>query len=330
MSDVADTDPIEPSPPKPKPAWRTYAVFALKLVLSAGLLWAVALKVKPTFPRVVAIDWPLIALAVTLLAAQVPLIAARWRILILCFGGASRFFPLLRATWVSVLAGQFLPASVGGDLIRVLYARAQGQSLKIAAVSVIVDRMIALVAIAILAVVFCPFLFGLRDPSVVMLTAAVAVGGILCVPVLAWLAAPVQQWSQNAPWLAPLAVLLGYVRTLLQRRADAGLALGLALLVHLLSAAALFLIARSLAIAIDPLHLTAVSVVIVFAMALPISLGGWGVREAVAVALMGFFGVPGDAAFVAAVLLGAGYAAASMPGALLWLDLRRAKSASAL
>src|ERR1700757_2077051 len=52
---------------------------------------------------------------------------------------------------------------------------------------------------------------------------------------------------------------------------------------------------------------------------LPISLAGWGVREAVLVVALAPFGVPAEAALATSVLLGLCLIASSLPGGLIWL-----------
>ena len=62
--------------------------------------------------------------------------------------------------------------------------------------------------------------------------------------------------------------------------------------------------AHALAPAVPLLDLAAATAVVMLAAALPISLGGWGVRELSAVAALGAVGVPIDAALIVAILIG--------------------------
>jgi hypothetical protein len=52
---------------------------------------------------------------------------------------------------------------------------------------------------------------------------------------------------------------------------------------------------------------------------LPISLAGWGVREAVLVVALASFGVSAEAALATSVLLGLCLIASGLPGGLIWL-----------
>ena len=55
------------------------------------------------------------------------------------------------------------------------------------------------------------------------------------------------------------------------------------------------------------------------AVVIPVSIGGWGVREAAMVMLLGRLAVPADTAFLFSVAFGLAVAASSLPGLLfLW------------
>jgi hypothetical protein len=60
-------------------------------------------------------------------------------------------------------------------------------------------------------------------------------------------------------------------------------------------------------------------VVMTGAVALPISIGGWGLRELAVVSLLGAHGVPAERALLFSVCFGLALAIGSLPGALAWL-----------
>jgi hypothetical protein len=51
----------------------------------------------------------------------------------------------------------------------------------------------------------------------------------------------------------------------------------------------------------------------------PVSLAGWGVREAALVVVLGSFGVPAEAALAISVLVGLCLILVGLPGGLIWL-----------
>jgi len=66
----------------------------------------------------------------------------------------------------------------------------------------------------------------------------------------------------------------------------------------------------------------AIGPVLLLAHVFPISIGGWGVREAAAVALLGLTGVDATSALLVSVMFGALLVLATLPGAVFWLTLR--------
>ena len=83
-----------------------------------------------------------------------------------------------------------------------------------------------------------------------------------------------------------------------------------------------YCIARSLNIEIGPVALVAVMSLTSFAVALPISAAGWGVREASLVTLLGLIGVDRSAALLLSVEFGLLTTLLSLPGGLIWLAMR--------
>jgi hypothetical protein len=60
-------------------------------------------------------------------------------------------------------------------------------------------------------------------------------------------------------------------------------------------------------------------VVMIGVVAVPISIGGWGLRELAVVSLLGAHGVPAERALLFSVCFGLALLIGSLPGALAWL-----------
>jgi uncharacterized membrane protein YbhN (UPF0104 family) len=56
-------------------------------------------------------------------------------------------------------------------------------------------------------------------------------------------------------------------------------------------------------------------------MVLPISVGGWGVREGVLVALLGAMGISADRALAFSLMFGLAAAVSSLPAIIIWWRL---------
>jgi 8-oxo-dGTP pyrophosphatase MutT (NUDIX family) len=98
---------------------------------------------------------------------------------------------------------------------------------------------------------------------------------------------------------------------------------GISVFTQLAFGGVVFFIARSLHVPIGLLTVIALFPPALLLSMVPVSLGGWGVREAALVWLLGTAHVPQDAALAISVLFGLVTMAAGLPGGVLWLFERR-------
>ena len=226
----------------------------------------------------------------------------------------------VQAVFYSSIFFNNLPfGTIAGDGARVWLARRFAISAKQLVLSVLCDRILTVVALILLVVLAMPTIshplahaawFG----AVVVLV--VGVSGILLLPTIERM---LERWRHQRL----VYLILRMVQGLRPLRQTAGLlALFWALLAGVSSAAATYLIARSLGIEVAPVAMIAVTSMVTLATALPISIGGWGVREASFVSLLGFLGVDREAALVLSVEFGLLTLLVSLPGGLIWLTLR--------
>jgi len=297
--------------------------FVVKCALSILLLGAVFWKFRHDVPSFWEIDATAVTIAVALLLLQPLLIGLRWRLIMQAYGGQTSTRTLISVTWISVFANQFLPASVGGDAVRVLYARHLGESLGVAAATVLIDRVTALAALAVLVALFAPLLVGVVDPTILGASGVACVAGVAATVLALRLLPRLESRVASRPRMKRVVALLQFALRFASRPGLLAAALGLACLVHLLSSAALLILARSLDVDLPAVTLLAVATLLTFVQVMPISVGGWGARELAAVALFGLFGVGGGTALLISVVLGLCYGAASLPGAALWPLQRR-------
>lgn len=96
----------------------------------------------------------LVALALVIALATIPLEAWRWHILLRAQGLSLRLRRTMRALATSIFFANFLPGAAGGDLIRGVYIfrAARGQRTP-ALLSIIIDRLVGLVAFVLIGLV---------------------------------------------------------------------------------------------------------------------------------------------------------------------------------
>ena len=82
---------------------------------------------------------------------------------------------------------------------------------------------------------------------------------------------------------------------------------------------AIYTLARSLDIGISLLDCMILMPPVILLSLLPVSIGGWGVRESVMVFVLGLIGIASEQALLLSVLLGLAGMAISLPGWILWM-----------
>ena len=277
----------------------------LRGLLGGALLVAVIALADPA--RVLAqlrqahVGWLLAGLAAAVASNVVS--ALRWRALARWLGADVSVRDATRWYFQAIGLNALLPGAVlGGDLYRAVVLRRAGQATLASSWSVVLDRVSGLW----------------------MLCAIGGLGAALCANVLApWLRLPAGVFTLlmlagtalwlMLPWVLPALLRYGGVRWLAPLRAaaerpDFNRQMGWQALasaaVQVLSAAALA--GGGLALGVQlPLAAWAFAIAPVFLMAaLPVSVGGWGTREAAAVAALAPFGVAAPAAVGVGVIYG--------------------------
>ena len=94
---------------------------------------------------------------------------------------------------------------------------------------------------------------------------------------------------------------------------------GLSIFGHLLMVAASFVLAQDLGLSVTFVDCLVLVPGVMLLAAAPISIAGWGVREAVMVAAMSLLGVPDDGSTSLSLVFGALIAGIGLVGGMLWL-----------
>jgi glycosyltransferase 2 family protein len=257
-----------------------------------------------------------VALVVLALAAG----AYRWWTLLRSAGVPVEASRLARIYAVSTFSATFLPTTAGGDVARALLVARRGPLLARAAVSVVVDRLGGLVG-----------MIGLAWIAVAIERGAVPAGaqiglawatGLFAVAVLA-VATAAFGGSRLARRVVPGGLLAAArdSRAVLRGYAGDRPLLGAWILSSLVYQVLIVLQLVVLAHAIDvelPFATAAVALALVTLLTLvPISIGGFGVREASYVVLLGGASIAAGDAVLISVLSAAALLVASLPGAYL-------------
>jgi uncharacterized membrane protein YbhN (UPF0104 family) len=105
--------------------------------------------------------------------------------------------------------------------------------------------------------------------------------------------------------------------------------LAIAVVTQIAMALITYLLAASLRIELGVIDCVLLMQPVALITALPVSIGGWGTREATMIGLLGLVGVPASAALALSVQLGLLNIVMTLPGGALWLIARERSRAQA-
>ena len=257
-----------------------------------------------------------------------PLSSMKWGLLLRAHGIKAGQLALLRAYWIGSFASNYLPSSVGGDIVRALVIRAQG-SLAVVASSILVERLTELAVLLLLsagalAVQPEPFrALGILLPLWLLVLAAagavlgVAAGGQPTARFLGRLANARQRTVRRlaAKLLKLVSATDGYRRAVPLVLAAMLMSLPFYGILILFQYALLEAVGASVSLA----QVASIAPLIPLIALIPASINGLGLTEGAFTLFYMQVGVPAETAFAAALLRRVISVLVSLVGGLFWL-----------
>jgi len=288
----------------------------------SGLLLYFALKsvdMSAIKGRLSQIDPRWMAFALLLAVAQTFVLAVRWRQIVRQCGAALSLGQLFRFGMIASFFNQTLPSSVGGDAIRI-WLVGKHSNWRVGTYSVLLDRVVGTVALAIVVVICLPWTLELvRNPigraALVTIGIGCIAGGLIFV-FLAWERLQIlQRWSLTRHLTAAASVGLAILTS---PRSLATL-FGLSVAIHILTAMTAWCAARTAGADLSLLYAVFLVLPVVLVTVVPISIAGWGVRESAMVAAFSYAGLPASDGLIVSLLFGATYLLLGALGGLVWI-----------
>jgi glycosyltransferase 2 family protein len=299
------------------------AFFAAKLLVTGACFWYISrhIDLNQVLSTIPLLDFRWAALAILVAMLEIPLAGLRWYNIVDSLGARDKQMTriaLIAATAVGVFFAQVLP-SVAGEGVRAWLLVRLGSNWPTAVTSVVIDRGVGVGLLIVLGflVLLLPSGLGLtalggyRD-AVLLVYGALILAGVLGLLLAPKIVPRLARWRYSR-WFATLAADVH--RVLLGSKGPVVLSIGC--LIHAFTVVVIWLVGRAQGLALplsDAVVLFMTSVVVV-----PISIGGWGLRELAVVSLLASYGVAPERALLFSVCFGLALAVGSLPGALVWL-----------
>lgn len=286
-------------------------------VVLIGLVWRMVDGAE-VLARLRAVHPGWIAVALLCLAVQTVLSALRWRLTAARLGHDIGVARAVREYFLAQVVNLALPGGVLGDAGRALRAGAEA-GMERAGQAVVFDRLTGQAALVLVAMAGAAVVSvvpgGVTLPGGLGLVLLMAGAGIsLAVALGLWAG---RGWPRLAAWRVAAGQAV-FARTVWPWQV--GLSLG-TVAANLLAFAAC---AAAVGVWLSPGAIMVILPLVLFAMLLPVSIGGWGLREGAAVALFPLAGATGAEGFAASACFGVVFLLSALSGLVMFLIPERA------
>lgn len=231
------------------------------------------------------------------------------------------FCAVFKATWLGYFCSYFLPASIGGDVVKLIWIARKYQKNDVLLAGMVAERVISLFVTATVALLFFLTLpttnIEIDIARFYMMAALIALAAVLCSVIVYC----IRRYTKLVPEKV-IAYIHGARQALSHwKRARKPIvrAVALSALILLISGLAVLTpLLRSAGVSISPLHSIGCVSLVTLLTLIPVTINGIGVYEAGLVGVLALLGCPAESAAEAAVLMRLLSLIAALPGAY-WL-----------
>jgi len=299
------------------------AFVAAKLVVTGACFWYVSRQIEwqQVWSAIPLLDFRWAGLASLLAMLEIPLVGLRWGNVVSALAARDQQptrAAMIAATGAGIFFAQVFP-SVAGEGVRAWLLVRLGSDWRTAVTSVLIDRGVGLALLIALGfvVLLLPSGFtavGEYRESVLLIYGGLIFAGVLGLLLAPKIVAPLDRWRYSR-WLAALTADVH--RVLLGPKGPMILSLGC--LIHAFTIVVVWLLARAQGLSLPLPDVAVLFTVMIGVVIVPISIGGWGVRELAVISLLAIYGVAPERALLFSVCFGLALAIGALPGALLWI-----------
>ena len=273
---------------------RALLTLTIRVLVSLALLYLAlrGINFSAIQLRLSQINLGWIAIAILVTVFQIFLGALRWREISGLCQAPLTDLQAFRYNMIGAFFNQTLPSSIGGDAVRLWLVSRTGAGWRSATYSILTDRAVGLIALAVIIVASLPWSYGMIDDAsgrlaLVFVDFAALAGG------LGFLLLGYLPWPWLDSWWPTKHVRACSVianRVIFNRRSGPKIAV-LSLSIHVLAVVIAWCAVRAITAPADFEQIFLLTPPIMLITMMPISIAGWGVREATMMVAFGYAGL---------------------------------------
>ena len=301
---------------------RALLTLTIRVLVSLALLYLAlrGINFSAVQSRLSQINLGWIAIAILVTVFQIFLGALRWRVISGLCQAPLTDLQAFRYNMIGAFFNQTLPSSIGGDAVRLWLVSRTGAGWRSATYSILTDRAVGLIALALIIVASLPWSYGMIDDAsgrlaLVFVDFAALAGG------LGFLLLGYLPWPWLDSWWPTKHVRACSVianRVIFNRRSGPKIAV-LSLSIHVLAVVIAWCAVRAITAPADFEQIFLLTPPIMLITMMPISIAGWGVREATMMVAFGYAGLARADGTVVSILFGAVYFIVGAFGGIVWV-----------
>ena len=279
-----------------------------KLAVTAGILWYVFHGIDVTsILHTLVHQRPLpLALATLMVVLQIVVGAERWRILLKGISNHHATLPIVavhKVYYSSIFFNNCMPGTLGGDVMRAWLAKALPISFGLKIFSIVLDRLFALTGLVILAVITLPFVEHPVAKLAFAVGVLIVVGAVVGLAVMRKVRRFIGRWHERKA-IHTIIQFINTIEHLIHHPRYASLALFYGVLSQAIHSITVYYVADSMGVNIGVIPMLALIPLVVLITIIPISIGGWGLREASMIGILSSMGVSSVAALTISIEMG--------------------------
>jgi uncharacterized protein (TIRG00374 family) len=241
--------------------------------------------------------------AFVLIGLHLVLVAIRWRSVINICGKTVSVYSAINLTLVGHFFRSLLPLSIGGDVARAVFCQKIGLSKTTALVSVIVDRILGLISLAVIVVVVSLTSESTRSIAIYGVTLVLLLLGLIASTLIISESDAMRNLNIFPTFKLNLKNVALSIKSEIYSTASL-IAMTYSILANISIILSMFFLAASINCDISLIQSLIYFPIVLLMTLLPISVGGWGVREVVLIFIFSLLSLPEAQAVFISVAFG--------------------------